>query len=113
MEKAMKMIDRTQPKTALNPRLKDRCLAYCRRLLAQIATARNSILKEFRQKLASKEHLLYLALNEAEALAWQSGVPQLVFLTLATEKAEAVAGWHARQQSLRRTGSASMLAPHV
>jgi hypothetical protein len=112
MENAMKLIDGTQPRLTPNPSLKDRCVLSCRKLLAQLAQTKDSLLKEFRQRLASKEHLLYLALNEAEALAWQSGVPQLVFLTLAREKAEAVAGWHARQQSLRRT-SASALAPRT
>ena len=106
----MKTINRIQPKTGANPTLKSACLVCCRKLLGQIAKVKNAIGNEFREKLASREHLLHLALNEAEALAWQSGVPHLVFLTLAREKAEAVAQWHARQQSLRGTTSASMLA---
>jgi hypothetical protein len=44
--------------------------------------------------------LLELAMNEAEALAWQTDFPQLFFPTLAAEKAGAVAGWHARQRRL-------------
>ena len=31
--------------------------------------------------------ILHLALNEAEALAWQNGFPELIFPTLALEKA--------------------------
>src|ERR1017187_2691458 len=75
------------------------CLASCRRLLAQIAKTRDAILAEFRGTLEAQEHLLHLALNEAEVLAWQTGYPQLVFPTLATEKAQAVAAWRARQRS--------------
>jgi hypothetical protein len=49
--------------------------------------------------------VLELAVNEAEALAWQTGFPQLLFPTLAVEKARAVATWHEHQQSLRRQDS--------
>lgn len=42
-----------------------------------------------------------LALNEAEAIAWQTGVPHLVFPALAEEKLESVTRWHRRQQALR------------
>ena len=104
----MKTTTRIQQKGAVNPTFKDACLASCRKLLAQIARTKNSLLNEFREKLGSHEHLLRLTLNEAEALAWQSGVPHLVFLTLAREKAEAVAGWHERQQSLLGTNPVSI-----
>jgi len=77
------------------------CRVSCRKLLAQIENIRAGILAEFRDGLAEHEHLLYLALNEAEALAWQTGFPQLFFPALASEKARAVAGWHARQQLAR------------
>ena len=77
------------------------CRVSCRKLLAQIENIRAGILAEFRDGLAEHEHLLCLALNEAEALAWQTGFPQLFFPALASEKARAVAGWHARQQLAR------------
>lgn len=79
-----------------------RCVASCRRLLAQLGDVREQVVTEFRDRVQEHKHVLDLALNEAEALAWDSGFPQLLFPTLATEKASAVAGWHARQQSLRR-----------
>ena len=81
-------------------------LASCRKLLAQIERTKAAILREFGASLEAHEHLLRLALNEAEALAWQSGVPQLVFPTLAREKAQAVVIWNARQQSLQQTRTA-------
>jgi len=57
---------------------------------------------EVRTTLNAPEHLLRLALNEAEALAWQTGVPQLVFPTLAMEKVQALRTWDTRQQVIRR-----------
>jgi hypothetical protein len=76
------------------------CLGSCRKLLTQIQSTKAAILAEFRETLEEHSHLLDLAVNEAEALAWQTGFPQLVFPTLAAEKARAVADWHAHQQSL-------------
>lgn len=82
------------------------CRASCQKLLAQIEKTKESILAEFRQSLAANEQLLRLALNEAEALAWLTAYPQLVFPTLALEKAQAVADWDAHQRSIGRAPSA-------
>lgn len=73
--------------------------ARCRKLLAQMERTKNAIVSEFRGVLGAHEQVLRLALNEAEALAWESGYPNLVFPTLAEEKAQAVAAWHRRQES--------------
>jgi hypothetical protein len=82
--------------------LADPCLASSRKLSSQIQTVKGRVLVERRQKLEEHQHLLELALNEAEALAWQSGFPELLFPVLAAEKAEAVTTWHARQEDLRQ-----------
>src|SRR5579871_4457697 len=97
--------DRTLP-SAVNPQpsLAHFCLASCRKVIAQIERVKAGVLSEWRQKIEAHEHMLELALNEAEALAWQSGFPQLLFPVLAAEKAEAVTTWHARQESLRQYG---------
>jgi hypothetical protein len=79
-----------------------RCVASCRKLLGQIEDVREQVVAEFRDRLDDHKHVLDLALNEAEALAWESGFPQLFFPVLATEKARAVTGWHLRQQYLRQ-----------
>ncbi len=79
-----------------------RCVDSCRKLLAQLSNVREQVVEEFRDRVEEHQHVLDLALNEAEALAWASGFPQLLFPTLATEKARAVTGWHQRQQYLRR-----------
>jgi len=79
-----------------------RCVASCRKVLAQLENVKAQVMAEFRDRLDDHQHVLDLAVNEAEALAWQTGFPQLFFPTLATEKARAVTGWHQRQQSLRQ-----------
>jgi hypothetical protein len=53
--------------------------------------------------LGAPERLLRLALNEAEAAAWETMYPHLVFPALASEKAQAVAAWNAHQQSVWRS----------
>ncbi|SRR5882724_7826340 len=76
------------------------CLSSYRKLVAQIERAKQAILTEFSGTVQAQEHLLRLALNEAEALAWQTGFPQLVFADLAMEKAQAVAARLAKQREL-------------
>jgi len=93
------------PKEAVNPSSGSVCLAPCRTVLAQIERTKSALLAEFGDLHAAQEHLLHLAFNEAEALAWQTDYPHFVFPVLAAEKAQAVAAWHARQQSMRRTNS--------
>jgi cation diffusion facilitator CzcD-associated flavoprotein CzcO len=87
-----------------NPRMNfgGRCVASCRKLLAQIENVKAQVVAEFRDRLDDHQHVLELALNEADALAWETGFPQLLFPTLAVEKAHAVTGWHLRQEFLRR-----------
>ena len=69
---------------------------------AQIGAVKASIFYEFGECFPVNQHLLELAVNEAEALAWEIGFPGLLFPSLAEEKAQAVVRWHARQQCLRR-----------
>ena len=59
--------------------------------------------EEFPSLRNLQPHVLELALNEAAALAWQTGFPYLFFPLLAMEKASAVAAWHLRQRFIRRT----------
>jgi len=78
------------------------CAASCQKILAQISAAKAAIFAESHQVLLAQERLLRLALNEAEAVAWQTLYPQLVFPALAREKVAAVVTWEARQQTVRR-----------
>jgi len=88
----------------LNPQMNfgGRCVASCRKILAQLEDVKAQVVAEFRDQLEDHQHVLELALNEADALAWQTGFPQLLFPTLAVEKAHAVTGWYLRQQSLQQ-----------
>src|SRR3954469_22196125 len=86
------------------------CVDSCQKLLLQIEKTKNSILANYREKLNGYEQVLRLALNEAEALAWQTDFPQLFFPTLAMEKAQAVEVWHERQSSLRRVSAGMAFA---
>jgi len=69
----------------------------CSKVLAQIRDTKAAILAESRDTLKVQEQLLRLALNEAEALAWQTVYPQLLFPALAAEKIRGLAAWHSHQ----------------
>jgi hypothetical protein len=64
------------------------------------------LLRQFQLGFRGQEQLLRLALNEAEALAFLTDYPHLVFPTLALEKVHDAAAWKNRQQQLagKRTG---------
>ena len=97
------------PETPSNQNFAALCLASCQKLIAQIKETKDRILAEFQERYETHEQLLRLALNEAEALAWQTAYPQLVFPDLAVEKAQAVAAWSSHQRSIRRANPALSL----
>ena len=76
------------------------CLKSCKRLLARISRARDAIFAEARDTLMVRDPMLRLALNEAEALAWQTLYPHLFFPALATEKVQEAAAWDHWQRLL-------------
>lgn len=78
------------------------CVASCRILAARVEQMKRKFLAELREKLEVPEKLFRLALNEAEALAWQTEYPHLVFPALAVEKIQGAAKWTARQRFIRR-----------
>jgi hypothetical protein len=80
------------------------CIASCRKILGQIEKIKTGLVAEFRGTFGQDSHLVELALNEAEALAWQAGFPQLAFPTLAAEKVESLAVWKKHQDSIRQHG---------
>ena len=83
--------------------LKQACLGACGKIAAQVARAKAAIFTESRQLLGAPERMLRLALNEAEAVAWQTEYPHLLFPELAMEKVQAVAAWSNRQSAVRST----------
>ena len=76
-----------------------------RNTLVAIAKVRALVESEFAPLLQREPRLLRQALNEAEAIAWQTGFPQLIFPSLALEKARAVATWESRQRTMRQPTS--------
>jgi hypothetical protein len=86
------------------------CLRSCRKVLAQIRKTKVAIFAQSRDTLEAHERMLQLALNEAEALAWQTAYPHLVFPTLALEKVQNLADWNRRQRSVRPTDPSFALA---
>ena len=86
------------------------CRGLCRKIRTQIAGVKEAILAESSRALSAPERLVRLALNEAEAAAWQTKYPHLIFPALATEKVQAVAAWNVRQQSLRQGSPVITLA---
>jgi hypothetical protein len=87
------------------PNIADHCVQSCRKLLAGIEQAKKKIANEFQETLDSHAQIFQLALKEAEALAFQTEYPHLLFPSLALEKIQAVSAWQARQQSLRHRGA--------
>ena len=73
-------------------------LNLCDNVNLALSKTRKSLLAEY--GFNSDARLLHLALNEAEALAWQTDFPYLVFPLLAAEKAQATLAWHTRQSAL-------------
>ena len=66
-----------------------------------MSAAREAVEREFPALAGDDPRLLRLTLNEAEALAWATGFPELTFPVLAQEKADKVAAWHERQKCVR------------
>ena len=52
--------------------------------------------------METQRHLLDLTLNEAEALAWLTPFPDLLFPVLAEEKTWELKQWATRQQAIQR-----------
>jgi len=95
------------------------CLDSCRKLLDRIEKVKQAVLDKFDDTMDAHNQMLRLAVNEAEALAWETDYPHLVFPALAHEKAEQVTSSEARQREIRRSqsrrnyrdNSVSFLAP--
>jgi hypothetical protein len=66
-------------------------LLRLRTIHVRMDVVRANVLAEYRAGSGRDEQLIELAINEAEALAWQTGYPELVFPELAAEKARKAA----------------------
>ena len=85
--------------------------AYDQRHVAvQFTNIKNGLVREFGAAIGGHGQLLASALNEAEALAWQTGYPHLLFPVLAEEKALGINLWAARQRRVRQASREMSLA---
>jgi hypothetical protein len=101
----MNTIELTEESSVTDQTFENACLASCQKLVTQIERVKNNIVAEFRAAFTAHEQLLSRAISEADALAWQTAYPHLVFPTLAMEKVHAAAGWNARQHLIRQKNS--------
>jgi hypothetical protein len=104
-----KLTQQIEVKSSAASTFRNACLASCQKILAQIKGTKAAIFAESRDTLKVQEQMLRLALNEAEALAWQTVYPHLLFPALATEKIQGVSSWNQRQRALQRTNLDSTL----
>ena len=72
--------------------------------MRQLDGVKNTILRQANLAGAVDRQVLRLAVAEAEALAWQTPYPHLLFPTLAQEKAAAANRWTERQRVLKNSG---------
>ena len=98
----MKRTERNQRRQGVAHGFISSCRNTCDSIRAAITRAKEAVLHEYAYLAEEHGRVLRLALNEAEALAWQTDFPHLVFPALATEKAQATVAWHQRQRAVRR-----------
>ncbi|HSU55248.1 MAG TPA: hypothetical protein VLT36_14415 [Candidatus Dormibacteraeota bacterium] len=91
---------------SLTPSFRTACVSACQKLAQQLQRAKARLISEYSGLLDGHEQALRLVLNEAEALAWQTEYPQLVFADIAAEKVQAYARWNRRQQALNNSVAA-------
>lgn len=77
-------------------------LSACRKAAAKLQRVKDGLVHEFRSRFLGNDRMLFQALNEAEALAHETGFPVLTYPALAREKVEAVAAWDIQQKRVRR-----------
>ena len=82
-------------------------LPSCRGLAKNMEKIKQSLWSDFSGGSEVRRHWVRLALNEAEALAWLTPFPDLLFPALAEEKARKLSFWADRQQTLLRPKTSS------
>lgn len=102
--------NRSSNENNVAPNFTSVCIEQCRKLAAHLAAAKANLIAEFAESYEISEHLLHLAVQEAEAIAWNTEYPHLVFPALAMEKVRVAANWQERQVAVRRGNSALAFA---
>ena len=96
----MKLTHQHPVDAAVKRGLRNETLNSRERIRSEVTRAKDATLKEFSEQAGENLRLLQLVLNEAEALAWQTEYPHLIFPVLAAEKARATVRWHQRQRAV-------------
>jgi hypothetical protein len=95
----------TSDNQPVQPRSFGRLRATCARCyqgaLRRLSTVKVKVEHEFGQDMGGYEPLLKAAINEAEAVAWQTPYPHLFFPVLAEEKAAEARQWAGHQRAIR------------
>ena len=102
--------NRSSTDNTVAPKFTSACVEQCRKLSAQLTAAKERLIAEFAESYEISERLLQLAVQEAEAIAWETEYPHLVFPTLALEKVRVAANWQERQGAIRRVNGAVAFA---
>jgi hypothetical protein len=71
------------------------------RAFAALSRVRGDIERKYAPVKEHAPRIVHLTLNEAEAVAWDTGFPHLFFPLLAEEKVSKAAAWVCRQRSIR------------
>lgn len=105
-----KQITQSANKSGWVSGFKQACLKSCDKVIDRIKETKAAILAEARGNAHAPDLMLRQAVAEAEAIAWQTAVPHLIFPTLAMERVQAVSNWSERQQRVRKQNLGLALA---
>ncbi len=78
-----------------------RCLRACGKIAREFARVKSELTQQFQSLLDVPDPWLQQTVNEAEALAWQTGFPHLLFPVLAEEKVRKLGRWYSHQQMIQ------------
>jgi hypothetical protein len=106
MNTTNKLISNDQPvQPGSFGRLRAVCSDCYQGALRRLNAVKARIEREFGQDMGGYEPLLKAAINEAEAVAWQTPYPHLFFPALAEEKATEARQWAGHQRVIRERAS--------
>lgn len=87
-------------------RFRAACARCYQAIVRRLKAVKAKVAAEFSPAMTGYEHVLSASLNEAEAVAWQTPYPHLLFPVLAEEKAVEARQWAAHQRAIRQRSNA-------
>jgi formate-dependent nitrite reductase cytochrome c552 subunit len=85
---------------------REACARCYQAIVRRLKAVKAKMAAEFSPAMTGYEEVLCAALNEAEAVAWQTPYPHLLFPVLAEEKAVEARQWAAHQRVIRERSDA-------